>query len=188
MPLINHHHGVVGQYLLRADVDVRVGDRGEADDVGFADLFEEIGDEFVEFDRGRLRCSRCGGWFSPASFCRVFFAAASSGTSGLAMRLSEVLRTGTLRCISTLAAAEEAMGFAGFMFSAGRAAECGQAVGAIGAVRAGAFGSGLGNDNCFFARGAFDFGTGTGSIDLKFLFTVGAVEDDVHNQCGCDRA
>ena len=56
-------------------------------------------------------------------FTRIFLslvlAAASRGTRGLAMRLSEVFRTGTLRCSSTLAAAEEAIGFAGFNVSAG---------------------------------------------------------------------
>src|SRR5689334_19018100 len=52
-------------------------------------------------------------------FLSVDFAAASSGTRGLAIKLSEVLRTGTLRCISTLAAADDAIGFAGFKVSDG---------------------------------------------------------------------
>src|SRR4051812_35098672 len=59
-------------------------------------------------------------------FLSEFFAATSSGARGLAMRLSEVLRTGTLRCISTLAAAEEAMGFAGFNVSDGAPAKVGR--------------------------------------------------------------
>src|ERR1043166_9204684 len=59
------------------------------------------------------------------NFLSDSFAAASSVGGGLVMRLSDVLRTGTLRCFSTFAAADEAMGFDGFNVAAGACANVG---------------------------------------------------------------
>jgi hypothetical protein len=53
-------------------------------------------------------------------------------------------------------------------------------MGTIGPARACSFCAGLGNDDGFLTGWALNFGTGSGSIDLKFLVTIWAIEDDVH--------
>src|SRR5436190_19592373 len=48
LPFVNYHDRVFGHYFLGANVDMRVGERGDADDVGFASFLKEICHEFIE--------------------------------------------------------------------------------------------------------------------------------------------
>src|SRR6185437_15538103 len=99
----NHHDRVIGQNFLRANVDMGVGQGRDADDVLFAGFLEEIGDELVKFIMADFDAVRVADGFHP-HFLVAGLGGGSKGTSGLAMRLSDVLRTGTLRCKLTLAA------------------------------------------------------------------------------------
>src|SRR5690349_8145992 len=48
-PAINHHHRVLRHQLLRADVQMRVSERADIDDVGFTNLDQEIRHHLVKF-------------------------------------------------------------------------------------------------------------------------------------------
>lgn len=68
----NDQHRVIRQDFLRTDVDVRVGQRRDADDIGFADLLEVVRDEFVEFIVTDFDAVRMADGFDTDFFIGVF--------------------------------------------------------------------------------------------------------------------
>src|SRR5882724_8586960 len=54
LPAINNHDAEIGHDFLGTDVEGGIAEGGDANDVGFADLAEEGGDEFVEFVMSHL--------------------------------------------------------------------------------------------------------------------------------------
>jgi hypothetical protein len=118
-PSINHHHTEIGQKFLGADIHVGVGQRGDADNIGFSDLPQEICQHLVKFIVTDLNALGVLMVFT-FIFLSESFAANSSGASGFSIRLAAgVLWTGTRRCISTFAAADEAIGLIGAASSRG---------------------------------------------------------------------
>ena len=62
---VNNHDAEVGHQFLRADVQMRVGERVDADDVFLSDLGEEFADDLVEVIVSQLHAVRPPDGFDP---------------------------------------------------------------------------------------------------------------------------
>ena len=106
---VNNYNAVILHYLLYADVKMCVADRVNANEVDLADFIQKFRDPFIKLVMAGFDAIGVANRPDPDLFVGAP-ATASSGGFGLAMRTSPGLsRTGTLRCISILAAADEAM-------------------------------------------------------------------------------
>jgi hypothetical protein len=58
------------------------------------------------------------------------------------------------------------------------------------AARARSLGARLGNEDGLGAIGTFYFRAGSRTVHFELLFALGAIEDDIHNECdfGCVRS
>lgn len=109
-----------------------VGQRRETHDVGFADLLQKIGDHLVKLVVPDLDAIRMADGLD-LQFAVGLLGGDFERRAGFSMRLAAGLScTGTFRCISTLAAADEEMGLTGCAGSAGTGAAAGRGLGAEG--------------------------------------------------------